>query len=368
MKKESQINKSAAARAAQLSELYSNYYDDLIESRKNLIIKLKYPQPTQLIEIYDLELLQIDKSSSSTPPGATAAPPAHSVSSSLSSSLAPSTSSSSSTSAAYSANSFKFRPSTSPSSVSTSSSSSSYSTRASFDSNDLKFSINEHFSSPPSMSKHLLTVDDDKQKPKTNVKNTHPKLYRNNASRDDDDYAAYHCDNDAEYTFKDFVSSVINNANEDLHVLIVEDIGRLLELKFRDFKKYALKCNLFAQQPGETVKAAENSAIFLKSDCSLFTQIGAQIFKLALEEPNGILGARLRLRFQLLDGRVYDCCDSFAYDATTMPTSELVVTLREQCTETRKLLGRFRILSALEKYLWRHVDPSNYEIIKNRLY
>lgn len=89
---------------------------------------------------------------------------------------------------------------------------------------------------------------------------------------------------------------------------------------------------------------------------------------MASEEPNGILGARIRMRIMCEGGKVYDMCQCFAYDSNTMATSEITVTIKEDIRSLKKLLQAFKLYSNLSKYVSLHVDSNNFDIIKKRLY
>lgn len=113
-----------------------------------------------------------------------------------------------------------------------------------------------------------------------------------------------------------------------------------------------------------------NNSIYLDSESDLFIKIAESIFKLASEEPNGILGARLKLRIQLENGKCVDMCDCFPYDASTLSTSDIIITLKQDSKTTgfRKFLQSFKLFANLGKYFPLSIDTKNFDIIKFRLY
>ena len=78
----------------------------------------------------------------------------------------------------------------------------------------------------------------------------------------------------------------------------------------------------------------------------IFSKISKEIFKSSLDEPNGILGARLNIRLQLDGGKIVDVC-RFAYDPTTFTTFEIFIILKEDVTSVKKLLHAFKLYSNL---------------------
>ena len=142
-----------------------------------------------------------------------------------------------------------------------------------------------------------------------------------------------------------------------MHKMIILDIARLLELRFKQFKKAF-----------SVSTASASSSLFLNGDLDLFTRMAERIFELALDEPNGILGARMQLKLELANDKVYECSEMFPYDPSTMATSEIQVTMCEDVSHTRKFLSKFKMLSRLDKYLACQVDPVNFSIAKSRLY
>lgn len=167
-------------------------------------------------------------------------------------------------------------------------------------------------------------------------------------------------DLDEQLTFQDFVSTIVNSEDKQSHILIVQDIARLLELKFREFKK-----NLV---PEKNMKH-----IYLDTDSELFTRIAEKVFKLAGEEPSGILGTRIKLSLLLDNGKCIDVCQYFAYDAKTFATSEISVIIREDLTKMKKFLLAFshRVFtsaSVMERILALKIDSNNFDIAKKKLY
>jgi hypothetical protein len=166
-------------------------------------------------------------------------------------------------------------------------------------------------------------------------------------------------ENEERFTFRDFVSTMITSENKEMHKLIIHDISRLLELKFRDFKRLNQQKIYLT-----TLKNGKGD-----DDDELFTQIAEKVFQMAIEEPNGILGARLQLRLELISGKSFDISDLFAYDASTMATSELYITLKEQeHSKTKRFVNKFRVLSSLDKYFAMQIDSENFNITKKRMY
>ncbi len=165
----------------------------------------------------------------------------------------------------------------------------------------------------------------------------------------------------------DFISSIINDNDVEWHKLIVQDLARLLELKFREFKKSVaqLNSNKSGTQPKNFIT---NACISLDTESELFTKIAQKILDMASEEPNGILGTRIRMRIMVEGGQVYDMCQCFAYDSNTMATSEITVTIMEDIRSIKKLLQAFKLYANFSKYVSLHVDSNNFDIIKKRLY
>jgi len=148
-----------------------------------------------------------------------------------------------------------------------------------------------------------------------------------------------------------------------MHQMLVQDIARLLELKFRDFGR------AFAAQAASHGLVQTGVRLRSGGEPDLFTRVAERVLALGLEEPNGILGARLKLQLRLASGRILDCSDLFAYDASTMSTSEILVTICEQKeSRARKLVHRFSLLARLDKYLPIQLDAVNFSIVKNSLY
>lgn len=104
-------------------------------------------------------------------------------------------------------------------------------------------------------------------------------------------------------------------------------------------------------------------------ESDLFTKIAQDIFKLAIEEPNGILGARIRFRLMFLNGKLFDISECFPYDQSTMATSEIIVTIKEDKSYgLKKFLQSSKMFSNFKKYFMLNIDSKCFEIVKNRLY
>lgn len=176
---------------------------------------------------------------------------------------------------------------------------------------------------------------------------------------------------DEPFTFQEFISSIINCNDKEWHKLIIQDLSRLLELKFRDFKKQLANV-VRAENANGSAKISPNNtvspSIYLNTESDLFTKIAEKIFELASEEPNGILGARIKLKLMCDGGKNYDICQSFPYDSSTMSTSEIVITIKEDITSFKKLLMAFKLYSNIGKYFSLHIDSNNFDIVKFRLY
>ena len=147
-------------------------------------------------------------------------------------------------------------------------------------------------------------------------------------------------------------------------------MSRLLELKFRDFKKQLVNAAK-AESANGTSKNSSNALsplIYLNTESDLLSKIAEKIFELASDEPNGILGARIKLKLMCDGGKQYDICQSFPYDSSTMSTSEIVITIKEDITSFKKLLMAFKLYSNIGKYFSLHIDTNNFDIVKFRLY
>jgi hypothetical protein len=170
-------------------------------------------------------------------------------------------------------------------------------------------------------------------------------------------------DSDEPYTFKEFVSTIISCDDKDMHRMLIQDIARTLELKFKEFKSAA------ALSASHNKPAKPHTGFYLNSDADMFTKIAERVFELGSEEPNGILGARLQLKLRLGDGQVCDCSELFEYDASTMSTSDIIVVINEDVSSCgRKLVSKFKMFSSFEKYLAIQIDPVAFTVAKNRLY
>lgn len=169
-----------------------------------------------------------------------------------------------------------------------------------------------------------------------------------NTSYESDVSSYFASDYSQQLTFQDFVSTIINSEDaQTCHELIVQDIARLLELNYRDSPL--------------TPKFA-----FDAFNSSLFYKIAEKLFALAGEEPNGILGTRIKIEFKLRSGEQINLCSFFAYDAKTLATSEMTVQIQEDETKMKRFLRRCLINP--EKFLSLKIDSNNFEIIKRKLY
>ena len=143
-----------------------------------------------------------------------------------------------------------------------------------------------------------------------------------------------------------------------------------------DLEKIRIKKQLAnvvrAENANGSAKISPNNtvspSIYLNTESDLFTKIAEKIFELASEEPNGILGARIKLKLMCDGGKNYDICQSFPYDSSTMSTSEIVITIKEDITSFKKLLMAFKLYSNIGKYFSLHIDSNNFDIVKFRLY
>ena len=170
-------------------------------------------------------------------------------------------------------------------------------------------------------------------------------------------------DYDEQLTFQDFVSTIVNSEDKQSHLLIIQDIARLLELKLREFKKNLLHHT--QNSVGKNLKS-----LYLDTQCDLFTRIAEKLFKMACEEPNGILGTRIKLSLALDNAATVDVCDFFAYDSKTFATSEITVILKEDVTKLKKfVLACGKVFSlGVDRFVALKVDSVNFEIAKKKLY
>lgn len=183
----------------------------------------------------------------------------------------------------------------------------------------------------------------------------------------------FHSDSSFErpFTFQEFISSIITCNDEKWHKLIIQDLARLLELKFRDFKKSFAATTKASTNNNHTINKAVKSthgSIYLNTESDLFTYVAEKIFGLASEEPNGILGAVINMRLQCENGQVYTICQSVPYDTSTIATSEITITLKEDVTSLKKFLQAIRLYSNVGKYLALYIDAKNFETNRARLY
>lgn len=183
---------------------------------------------------------------------------------------------------------------------------------------------------------------------------------------------------DKPFTFQEFITSIINCNDNKWHTLIIQDLARLLELKFRDFKKEFSNFNQHKSH-GNSKKVQQNqpekphlknsySSVFLNTESDLFTHIAEKIFELVYDEPNGILGAVINLKIICDNDKVYHICQNTPYDHCTFATSEVTITLKEDVTGFKKFLQNFKWYTSLGKYFAMHIDSKDFDITKKRLY
>jgi len=78
------------------------------------------------------------------------------------------------------------------------------------------------------------------------------------------------------------------------------------------------------------------------------------VLELASEEPNGILGAVINLRLVCDNGQVFEICQGVAYDPSTMSTSQISITLKEDVTSVKKFFQGFKWYANIGKYfVWK---------------
>lgn len=186
----------------------------------------------------------------------------------------------------------------------------------------------------------------------------------------------FHSDSSFEkpFTFQEFISSIINCNDEKWHKLIIQDLARLLEHKFRDFKKSfaastKVSINSSVQNANNhKIVKGTNASIYLNTESDLFTYVAEKIFELASEEPNGILGAVINMRLQCESGQMYTICQSVPYDTSTIATSEITITLKEDVTGLKKFLQAIKFYSNVGRYMALHIDTKNFDTNRVRLY
>ncbi len=200
-------------------------------------------------------------------------------------------------------------------------------------------SSNENFGSPQSQSYFNRSISSKS---------------RQNSSSSPSSISLYSDSNPLEepFTFQEFISSIINCNDKEWHKLIIQDLARVLEHNFKDFKK------AFTKQ--------SQNHIHINTD--LFTYIAQKVFELASEEPNGVLGALISLKLECHNGQVFEICNGLAYDSSTMPTFQISITLKEDLTSFKKIFQTFKWYSNIGKYFSLHVDSKNFDIKKVQLY
>jgi hypothetical protein len=153
------------------------------------------------------------------------------------------------------------------------------------------------------------------------------------------------------FSFQDFISAIINESDIEWHKLIVQDLERIMELKVREFKRqYQSQCKQSLSVPA-----------------GLLAKVSRDIFTASLDEPNGILGARINVKLHCHDGRLVEVA-RFAYDPCTLTTFEVFVIIKEDVRSIKKILSAFKLYANFGRYLATHIDENNYEIVKRRLY
>lgn len=170
-------------------------------------------------------------------------------------------------------------------------------------------------------------------------------------------------------TFQEFISSIISN-DKQWHKLIIQDLAKLLELNFKEFKKSLCYYNSKKQIKSDSNNNKSlilNSSIYLNIESELFTHIAEKLFELASDEPNGILGTKINLKLSCDDGQIYDICTGFPYDQSTITTTEITITIKESVTAFKKILQSLK-LSSIKKYFALHIDSEYFDIYKYRLY
>lgn len=168
----------------------------------------------------------------------------------------------------------------------------------------------------------------------------------------------------------EFIHSIMSCNEKKWQKLIIQDLARLLEHKFRDFKKTLpnLHSSLTTQTTIENnlQEKKGTTSIFVNTD--LFTYIASKIFELASEEPNGILGTVINLRLQCDNGCFFDICQGLPYEPSTMATSEITIVMKEDVTSMKRFLQTFRLYANIGKYFALQIDSKNFDVYKARLY
>lgn len=314
---------------------------------KNLpssVIKLKEP-PVNVKEILDLDYLIMNNHSLSNNNHNSSSNKAHSPLSFSSSSSSSSSCSSSSSEAS------------SPQSIYTNFSKSSVFNLSNHNFNANHFVYSNHYSSE-------------------NSNGSTPRSSITNSAYHSDSSSLSNSSAEESLSFQEFVCSIINSDDKEWQILIIQDIARLLELKFRKFKKdlanksQTVSFNTTKNNDNQQTEAhLNNRTIYLNNeDGDLFLKIAESIFKTAIEEPNGILGARIQMRLLLDSGRSIDMCQFFPYDSNTLATSEITVTIREGANGLKKFLQTFRLASGFVKYVPLTIDTNYFDMAKNKLY
>ncbi len=119
-------------------------------------------------------------------------------------------------------------------------------------------------------------------------------------------------------------------------------------MKFRDFKK--------TWSIDKVLSHPQN----------LFYKIASDIFKASLDEPNGILGACIHIKF-LYENKTIDLC-RFLYDPCTLTTFEVTFVIGENVNSMKKILQAFKLYISLGKHLNVYLHENNYEFLKKKMY
>lgn len=185
----------------------------------------------------------------------------------------------------------------------------------------------------------------------------------------------FHSDSALEepFTFREFISSIISCNEKKWHKLIIQDLARLLELNFRDFKKsFAANTKVSTINNNHNINnkssRGTHSSIYLNTESDLFTYVAEKIFELASEEPNGILGTVINMRLQCENGQMYTISQGMPYDTSTIATSEITITLKEDMTSLKKFLQAIKCYQNVGRYLALHIDAKNFDTHRVRLY
>jgi hypothetical protein len=232
-----------------------------------------------------------------------------------------------------------------------------------FDSNSLINSLN---STPRSSFTYQNSLNNNSSSAKSSTQQQHHHNYHHHHHHKLNHYQQQQ--QNEQFSFQDFISSIVNSDDKDSQILIVQDIARLLELKYREFKKFIENSQQQNHNNSSRSNLNTHQAIYLNTESDLFTKIAESIFKMASEEPNGILGSKIKLRLMYESGNVIDMCPFFAYDTDTLATSEITVTLKECSTDLKKFFKAFRLFNNFVRYFPLNIHSSSFDINKRKLY